>query len=110
MGPLRFRVPQEKNLGDTTPVLQPEPGVVADKVSAPDAPAARSGCLARARRAIVIAIAIYLFLGIITTGVFVFLASGSVGSRALSDPQTYLICLFWPIALWQYLLILLGLG
>jgi len=83
---------------------------MADKVGAPNAATARPGCVARAQRAVFIAIALYLFLGIIATVVFVFLASGNVGSRAFGEPQTYLICLLWPVALWQYLIILLGLG
>jgi hypothetical protein len=75
-----------------------------------DAVPERPGCIARLTRILVVIVVIYGVLGIITTLVFVFLASGQIGSRAFGEPQTYIICLLWPVALWQYFLILLGLS
>jgi hypothetical protein len=68
------------------------------------------GCLATARRLAIVAIIVYLLLGILTTLVFVFLGPGNVGTRALGEPQTYLICTLWPLALWEYARLMLGLG
>jgi hypothetical protein len=79
-------------------------------MAAPGPESQRPGCVQRLARVLVIAIVAYGLLGIVTTLVFVFLASGQVGSRAFGEPQTYIICLLWPLALWQYFLLLLGLG
>ena len=67
------------------------------------------GCAARARRILVIAIAVYIVLGIVTTLAFAFFGGAKMGLQAFSQPRSYVICMFWPYSIVAYVLLMLGL-